>query len=492
VNAQSSIFLTITPLYRVLIIGYFFLYRVFFPGIGAILSPYFGDEVWALFAAEMLYTFLLVFPLLFYSPRYGWLHPLILPSLLTIAFEVIKNPAHLVLPFAQPLVSFVVETTSPAVSLALGYDDLARLRLHHKLIYSASLLAYYFGFFTFRRHKIPRFQFREPRALTFWCLAGIGASAGATAAFIAYFGGLSGLITAMRGGRATAFSGFGPVLDIGEFGMVIALIWFVYAKRAFLNPLFLGGLALSSLSALLVTGARSSLIAPLITLVLLWWWKSGRVLIGPSLGLALAALAVFGAWGAIRQDYDNTQVDWSVLDFENMESWFGGATLEIEKRRNEEGDLAAFAGAQEKGLLFGRTYIGSVLFFVPRALWEDKPRSVDTYNMFINFVGGEVDQELPKSGVWGIPVGPVTEAFWNFHLPGVIVIFAAFGVFHRWLSEFISTYRNVPAMWVVYVYVLSNFAGSGLSFVSTIRDLVFLIGFLMLLGVVRTPGPRRR
>ncbi|MEL7029116.1 MAG: hypothetical protein AAGL49_07860, partial [Pseudomonadota bacterium] len=287
-------------------------------------------------------------------------------------------------------------------------------------------------------------------------------------------------------------AGFGPVMDIGEFGMVIALIWFVYTKRSFLNPLFLAGLGLAAASALLVTGARSSLIAPLVTLVLLWWWKSGRIMIGPSLGLALAALAVFGAWGAIRQDYGNTQVDWSVLSFENVEEWFGGATEEIARRNDEEGDLAAFAGAREKGLLYGRTYVGSVLFFVPRAIWSDKPRSVDTYNMFINFAGGEIDQRLPKSGVWGIPAGPVAEAFWNFHLPGVVVIFTAFGVFHRWMSLFIQKYRAVPAMWVVYVYVLSNFYASGLSFVSTIRDLVFLIAFLMVLRVIRVPLFRHR
>ncbi|MEL7030554.1 MAG: hypothetical protein AAGL49_15415, partial [Pseudomonadota bacterium] len=103
---QKSIFLPITPFYRALIIGYFFLYRVLFPGVSAITSPYLGEEVWALFAAEMLYTFLLVLPLVFYSPRYGWLHPLILPGILSIAIQVIRNPTHLVLPFADPLVSF--------------------------------------------------------------------------------------------------------------------------------------------------------------------------------------------------------------------------------------------------------------------------------------------------------------------------------------------------------------------------------------------------
>ena len=133
----------------------------------------------------------------------------------------------------------------------------------------------------------------------------------------------------------------------------------------------------------------------------------------------------------------------------------------------------------------GRTYVGSVLFFVPRAIWRDKPRSVDTYNMFINFAGGRIDQKLPKSGVWGIPVGPVVEAFWNFHLPGVLVVFIAFGAFHRWMAEFIRTYAHIPAMWVVYTYVISNFVGTSLSFISTIRDLVFLTAFLAILGIVR-------
>ncbi|MEM9750799.1 MAG: hypothetical protein AAF869_07585, partial [Pseudomonadota bacterium] len=60
------------------------------------------------------------------------------------------------------------------------------------------------------------------------------------------------------------------------------------------------------------------------------------------------------------------------------------------------------------------------------------------------------------------------------------------------MESFIRAYADVPAMWVVYVYIISNFSGSALSFVSTIRDLIFLIAFLAVLGVVRfRVSPRR-
>ncbi|MEM6852263.1 MAG: hypothetical protein AAF527_11065, partial [Pseudomonadota bacterium] len=276
-NGRSNIFLEITGPQRFGLILYFFLYRVAFPGFNAVGSPDFGPEVWSLFAAEMLYTFLLALPILFYRSNYGWLHPLILPAVLQIAIAVVRNPTHLFIPFDNPLVSFEVETTSVAISLGTSYAELATTRLNYKLVLAAALVAYYVGFFGVKRTSVPKFRFGEPRNLTFICLAGIAVTAAVTAAFIAYFGGLSGLIAAMRGGRRAAFAGLGPIQDVGEFGTVIALVWFVYAKRAFFNPVFLGGLVVSLVSALLVTGSRSSLIAPLITLVLLWWWKSRKV-----------------------------------------------------------------------------------------------------------------------------------------------------------------------------------------------------------------------
>jgi hypothetical protein len=133
------------------------------------------------------------------------------------------------------------------------------------------------------------------------------------------------------------------------------------------------------------------------------------------------------------------------------------------RRRAEEPDVAVLARLDESGFLAGRTYLGSLLFFVPRSLWPDKPRTAGAYNNHYNFARTYVTHDFPRG--WGIPVGGPTEAFWNFGWVGVLLIFAAVGATLRILFTIAKRGggRGCPAVLLALGLLYLNGTGDGLT-----------------------------
>jgi hypothetical protein len=306
-----------------------------------------------------------------------------------------------------------------------------------------------------------------------------------------YGGGLSSYLVAMRGGRHGQLAGNGQFLQIASFAVLPALVWFAYRRRLGLNPWWLLAIVAGSLSTIVTTGSRSDLILPLLALILLWWQKAGRVLILPTIVLVIVGTLVIGAFGSIRQDYNSSTINTSVLDPSSAGQNLAHAQAEFEKRNSLETDFAAFAGAGQNELLWGRSYIGAAAFFVPRALWPEKPFNGGVYNQAVNFAGRSVS-EYKVGKNHGIPMGPVTEAYWNFSLPGVIVIFFLLGMFFRELSAIVWRNATEPAALVAAVWITLNFVGTSLSFVTTIRDVIMLGILFYVLGILQSDSLRHR
>ena len=119
---------------------------------------------------------------------------------------------------------------------------------------------------------------------------------------------------------------------------------------------------------------------------------------------------------------------------------------------------------------------------IPRARWEDKPRGPGSIYAQ-TFLG------VPREGL-SIPVPAFAEAFWNFHLPGVIVIFGTFGMLIRAGHELYLTYQENA-------FVLALFVMFATTFRMGTDDLVaFQQQMLMLLIVWITAryfaGPKRQ
>ena len=122
----------------------------------------------------------------------------------------------------------------------------------------------------------------------------------------------------------------------------------------------------------------------------------------------------------------------------------------------------------EVGLLHGQSYVGGVLFFVPRLIWPTKPHGASYYNSTIIF----------GRGASGLPIPAEAEAYWNFDVPGVIVIFLVFGAFHRYLSGLFIRYGRDPAVWVPYILALFYLVPSSMMLTSGAR--VLGASFIML------------
>ncbi|PKP86031.1 MAG: hypothetical protein CVT76_11255, partial [Alphaproteobacteria bacterium HGW-Alphaproteobacteria-15] len=338
-------------------------------------------------------------------------------------------------PLRSAPVSFDGGSSSRAFSISTLSDaDLSEARIWLTLLYCFALAVYYAAFFWGPRFRVPRIAFRRPSNQQVKWIAAAGLIILVCSAFIVSQGGLAAQIAIMRGGRSAAFSGLGQFLVLAGLGVMVMLSWLAFDRSALRNPLFWGMLMVALVNTVVVSGARSALIYPLVMFMMIWWMQTGRARIGVAAIAAVVSLFFFGLAGIIRQDYGATDVDWSILDPTRAAEWIEAAREEAEWRGNEESDLAAFAGVDDAGLLMGRTYLGAAAFWIPRAIWPDKPRSADSYNMYVNFVGREIGDEF-EVRIWGIPVGAEVEAFWNFHLPGVVLIFFFLGAFHRWLAN---------------------------------------------------------
>jgi hypothetical protein len=81
----------------------------------------------------------------------------------------------------------------------------------------------------------------------------------------------------------------------------------------------------------------------------------------------------------------------------------------------------------------------------------------------------------------GTPPGPIGEAYWNFHIPGVIIVFFVFGIFHRWLAQCFVTYHSYPAAILIYLTILFTLDPST---PATVVCLMLLVPLLILLRLV--------
>jgi len=484
---QQSPFLGIPLHYRLFLVVYFFAYEWFFPIVAAIESPDAQELLVPRVLLRLLYVYLLCLPLIHYRRNYGFLHPLILPLIFVTLKKIAKYPLALLMPIEMPMFSFDISSYSQAFSFyGLGLNELAMERLWYQVMGILAIIFYYLGYFCFSKSRsgLYKLEFHPPRNLVPVCFAVTLACVGITALFIeVYGGGLANHLITMRSGRAEQFQGLGQFLVVASFAILPVLVWFMYKNNALGNPLWIIALVSALLAALFASGARSDLIYPLAILMFLWWQKSRKILFWPSLIVVVISLVVIGAFGAIRQDNSSQSIDTSVLRLDALMENITRAQSEFDTRRDQETDLVAFVGVEEE-MLWGRTYIGALAFFVPRAVWANKPRSADSYNMWINFAGGSL-QNMGQGRTWGMPVTAMTEAYWNFHIPGVIVLFLLLGRLHRFLARLVINNEHHPAVLLAVVWVIVNFTGTSLTFVTTARDLVLLGGLYWMLGILK-------
>jgi oligosaccharide repeat unit polymerase len=94
---------------------------------------------------------------------------------------------------------------------------------------------------------------------------------------------------------------------------------------------------------------------------------------------------------------------------------------------------------------FGKTYLELAAWFVPRAIWPGKPWPISY--VVHSAVGGSSA---------GMPFTMIGEMYLNFHVPGIVIGMALFGVLLKTLYVYLRTNRDSLGIVLVYAYVYAS------------------------------------
>lgn len=311
-----------------------------------------------------------------------------------------------------------------------------------------SLLCIYGGF-AFARHRSGRaatlFSGLDTMRLRTILIGVILANFLAVAVFIEMRGGLVQHIIELAYGRFRALAGFGPLLALFDIGFLALLLWICARPKDAKNPLFVMLLPLIAAQQFVVAGARASALLVLVVIGLGWSLSARRVPWKLATVLLPVAFLSFGALNLIRTaGLTNTTVFESAQDA-TLQSVLERSQEEFELRESLSGTVPVVVdGMKTTGPMLGFTYTGGILAMVPRALWPDKPRGPGSlYAQY--FLGETVDGTA-------VPIGAVAEAYWNFNILGIIVLFAVYGLVLRRSYETLD--RNPDNALVITLFVL--------------------------------------
>lgn len=473
-----SPFIAISSRWRLLLIGWVVVYQILVPGFSILLHgaqhPY---PVWR-FAANTLYQLLLIAPVIFYRKEFGWLHPLIFGTIFGIGSQFARDPGQLLTPFLIFQTPLETDLRHAALS-GWGYHDLAWVAVETTLISALAMVAYYAGYFLGPRLKVPSVRFPRPKNLVPKVLGVVGVAIAIFVTYVEMRGGLATHFTSLAMGRFRSMAGTGHITTLTQVGVLGCLAWYGLEKKASRNPLFWTATAVSLFVVFFINGSRGAIVMSLVYFLVVWMMRHRRIPAFKTILVAISALIVMGVLGELRETAQHSQTfDTEVLtDFE--------ATQMVERTFNEAAERAQVQGPKgvigrvpdDVDLLYGESYIGVLFFFVPRAVWPDKPRGVGAMH-------GQRILGYDHEGT-GVPVGDVAEAYWNFHIPGVIVIFFLFGMLHRWLARAFRRYHDQPGAWLLYTFLIVEFGIASTQMIPFFHKFILMGAILWFLRALR-------
>ena len=430
-------FVPISDAARVLILIYFCFWRLL-PSVAAL---DFHNEVRAgLSIVTVILTFstelLILLPFLmrrFAGTPIGWLHPFILPTVVGIAFGVLLNPARLLAPIA------VWSQDTSAIDHILleswSQSSLLEAQLRVNFINLLALLCTYLGFTLAWPRSIEISQQSIPisglKLAVFFVLCVI-----VVLFFLQSQGGVLAHISTLAGGRYRMRELSGHFLVINGFLPYAMLLWYAYRPGALRSPIFLSGFAVAIVLQFVVTGSRSGLFTPIAMLLSVWMFHNRRVPATRVLLLGLVAVLSLGVLGEVRKSGRDGSADLGALVEFNIESAWKASQEELVARSTGT-DMAIAALVPEKGnFLLGNTYIAAIGFWIPRSIWQSKPRGAGAHAAALLFSGRDT---MDGYSGGGYPVGGAPEAYWNFWYPGIAIVFSIYGVIlsavARWICR---------------------------------------------------------
>ncbi len=446
---------------------YLLLYLIVSPILKCIISEPVVEFTYARLFLDIIYNLLLFLPIIFYRKEYGWLHPLIFPLLLKLSKDLISQPG-----FLLSIFDFSPQYSEIFNEALINYRqwEIAMADVDGILLEILALVMYYLGFFYGPKIKTKKYALVNTRNIQLKILIIVFLSLALLFIYISSRGGLTEHFNSWSQGRYKSLAGDGFIFVVIRFGFIAALIWYVLDKNAFKKPFFWISLLFTIPSTFVTQGSRSAIAFSIILLIMGWLLRTRKT---PSIRILIFGypiLLLIGLLGEFRRSTFSGSVNWNIIEqatISDAENYFSN---EIDdKKKSASGFLPIVAKVpHEVDLLYGKTYLSVLTFYIPRALWKDKPRGAGAYTGRLIF---------NKTSA-GIPPGPVAEAFWNFHIPGVIVVFFLFGVMHNWLARLLLANPDNKAIHVIFILTLFYFTPTAIKMVSYLQQILPAIAIL--------------
>ncbi|MDX2187251.1 MAG: hypothetical protein SFV32_09985 [Opitutaceae bacterium] len=428
-----------------------------------------------------LYLCALAYPLIKYTGNEGgWLHPLIFS---TVFFGMVRN-----LPRAAPLWIFGLDEHSV---LPLDAEQLTELVAFENLAGTLALISTYVGYACSRRISTPRLTVKSPRRLGLALVVATVVSLVSLVLFMRLSGGffahLRNLSLNVGSKEFVADSSAMGLYSTGTQWLGLFLCLYladrIGANRTSLEKvrfwcLWGGAFLFANVIIYLGVGKRSAMfnVCGIAACILITHLRKV-----PWIRLAMGAVALLAAFAVIQTMRGVAPTAKSLDDIK--------ATLKTDTDKSALAtyeELAHRRGAYSSAypifhyvpdsspLLWGETYWVIPLRVIPRAIWPTKPRGTD-FRAGATFF----------NSVWGIPPGAVAEAYWNFHLPGVAVVYFLFGVFYRWMANLFVRYSKSGTITAFYCYTIFAIGPTENMITGWMQSLIPLIAFIVITGSVR-------
>lgn len=415
----------------------------------------FGLEggAWAEFSAAMAtsiayYLLLIAAMVMLARHPLGILHPLLLA---VVVWPIINGAPTVIqdfggwagilggVPVASPFFVGIPSHDSSLIWTAIAKYNGVRI---------LSLLCVYLGFWALggnAKGRLPRVEWNSV-AVRSVMLALVALSALVLAIFIYSRGGLNAHIASLGFGRFRALHNFGPVIVFTHLGEIALLVWVAVQPRQVKSPLFLALLCMVTFNQFIGNASRGGALAIPLTVGLIWALRTRRVPWRTAMILAPILFVSIGLMGAIRS---SSWINKTAAETAASTGWadsFAQADEEIELRKSLSGGVPVVERGFEVtgGPLYGASYIGAVAGFIPRVVWKDKPRGSGSLYAQLFIHESEEGSALP--------IGQEAEMYWNFGIPGVILLSILLGASYRLFYNFM--WRRYPDPFVVVLYVL--------------------------------------
>ena len=476
-------FIAISPLFRRIVLVYFIGWRFLplFAELGTAIT-YISFPYIISVSLQLVIQSILLLPFLrrsFGGTPIGWLHPLIFPTLFSLALSLLKQPGSIFEPF------FIFSSDNSFYHPLIGdwnQEAISMTQLTSSVIALLAILSSYIGFITFKYRISLKLKLPSRRNYRFFFLA---IFCFLVAIFYLYSqGGILSQLQGLAFGRFGTRANSGYAFVVVSFLPLLLVFWYLYNPKIIFNKFFILIYGGACVLQFLVSGSRSGLFEPIALLLIAHCLINQKMNIFRFIFVALIAISLLGTLGDVRRSGLSGEASFDALLNFNLGESFEKSAEEVKKRDlGTNISVSAFVPDQVDHL-WGSSYVSSLAFWIPRTIWPGKPRGIGAHTAAIIYRGVPIE----GYGGAGFPLSAPYEAFWNFGWLGVISIFYLFGALQKLITNLFLSYPSNSIIQIILLLTIFQFSSPSTVSMVTFQQNIVLILFVAFTVKLTTPN----